>query len=81
MTTTVNIYEAKTNLSKLLLMVEQGQDITIKRFNKVIAVITKPKPQKQKLNIGVFDNDPGYWIADDFDDEDPQILKMFGIID
>jgi antitoxin (DNA-binding transcriptional repressor) of toxin-antitoxin stability system len=81
MTTTVNIYEAKTNLSHLIRLVESGQEVIIKRFNTEVARLSAPEVKVHKYNFGVYENDPNFWISPDFDDEDPEILKMFGIID
>ncbi len=37
---TVKVHEAKTNLSKLLAAVERGEEVIIKRGDKVVAKIT-----------------------------------------
>ena len=51
MTTTVNIHEAKTHLSRLLLRVEMGERIVIARSGTPVAVLgpvestTAPRPR------------------------------------
>lgn len=40
MTITVNVHEAKTNLSKLLEQVEQGETVVIARAGKPVAELT-----------------------------------------
>ena len=72
---TVNIHEAKTNLSKLLAMVEHGEVITIAKAGHPIATIqpivsTKPKRKPGSMKGQI-------WIADDFDDEIPKVTAAF----
>ena len=47
--TTVNVHEAKTNLSKLLVKVEAGEEVVIARSGKPVArlVSCKPKGKRQ----------------------------------
>lgn len=53
----VNIYEAKTNLSKYVEMLESGQEeeIIITRYDKKVAVLKlyKEKPAKKRLGFGL----------------------------
>lgn len=42
--TTVNIHEAKTNLSKLIQRVELGEEITIARAGRPVARLAPVKP-------------------------------------
>ena len=46
--TTVNVHEAKTNLSKLLAQVEAGEEIIIARNGKPVARLVKVKPQGKR---------------------------------
>lgn len=70
-----NIYEAKTNLSKLLELVEQGEQVVIARNGKPVADLTSHKPNPAI----VFGTGAGKFIYDEsiFDDIDPEIQKMF----
>ena len=43
--TTVNVHEAKTNLSKLLVQVEAGEDVVIARNGKPVARLVRCKPR------------------------------------
>lgn len=72
----VNIHEAKTNLSRLLSQVENGQDIIIARAGKRIARLTKFTEQKSKRRLG---RDAGLFeVPEDFDDPLPEdTLKSF----
>lgn len=71
----INIHEAKTNLSKLIEKTLNGEDVIIAKAGKPVAKLTaykeKLKPRKPGLWKGKI------WISDDFDDEDPEINKMF----
>ncbi|MCO6450857.1 MAG: type II toxin-antitoxin system Phd/YefM family antitoxin [Caldilineales bacterium] len=65
MSTTVNMHEAKTHLSKLLNRVLAGEEVIIAKANKPVArlipieqVAEPRKPGSAKGQI---------WIADDFD--------------
>jgi prevent-host-death family protein len=65
--TVVNVQEAKTHLSRLLALVEAGEEVVIARYGKEVARLvraTPPAPERQ----------PGTWrdtlhIAEDFDEE------------
>ncbi len=69
---TVNVQEAKTRLSRLLTLVEAGEEVVIARYGRPIARLvstTLPAPRRR----------PGTWrdslrIADDFNEEigDPE---------
>ncbi len=50
--TTVNVHEAKTNLSKLLAQVEAGEGVIIARNGKPVARLVRCKP-KGKPQAGV----------------------------
>lgn len=69
MPTTVNIFEAKTNLSKLIEFVEQGQDVVIARAGKPVARLTRLEPSRKRIQYGALKGK--IWIADDFDDPLP----------
>ncbi len=72
---TVNIHQAKTNLSKLLAMVEQGQVITIAKAGRPIATIQPIVPKKPRRVPGSMKGQ--IWVADDFDDEIPEVTEAF----
>ena len=64
----VNIHEAKTHLSRLLLDVENGQEVTIARAGRPIArLVPAEKPRKRELGL----ERGQIWIAPDFDDPMP----------
>ena len=73
MTTTVNVYDAKTQLSQLLNRVEQGEEIVIARNGRPVARLA-PLAARQPDRV------PGLWkgritIADDFDDFTEQAAR------
>jgi prevent-host-death family protein len=69
----VNIYEAKTQLSKLVDLAAEGTDIVIARAGKPVARLTTLKQQKRKLVPGLLQGQG--WIADDFNDPLPDDLQ------
>lgn len=72
----VNIFEAKTQLSKLVELAEQGQDVVIARAGKPVARLTGLKPEKPKIRFGGLKGK--IWIADDFDAPlPPDLLAEF----
>lgn len=61
---TVNIHEAKTHLSRLLVDVENGQEVTIARAGRPIARLVRAEPPPKRelgLERGTI------WISPDFD--------------
>jgi prevent-host-death family protein len=61
----VNIYEAKTQLSKLVDQAARGEDVIIARNGKPIARLTTLKQEKLPVRFGLLKGE--IWIADDFD--------------
>lgn len=73
---TVNIFEAKTQFSKLVQMVEHGQDVVIARAGKPVARLTKIDPPKRTIVYGLLKGK--IHVADDFDAPLPdEILAEF----
>jgi antitoxin (DNA-binding transcriptional repressor) of toxin-antitoxin stability system len=65
--TVVNVQEAKTQLSRLLALVEAGEEVVIARYGQPVARLTRVGTPASKRQ-------PGTWrdslrIADDFDEE------------
>ena len=65
MATTVNIYEAETQLSRLVDVAANGEDVIISRAGKPVARLTALKPEKRPIKFGLLEGKG--WIADDFD--------------
>jgi prevent-host-death family protein len=73
---TVNIYEAKTQLSKLVDLASSGTDVVIARGGKPMARLTSLKPEKRPIVFGLLQGEG--WIAEDFDAPLPdEILAGF----
>ncbi len=76
MATTVNIFEAKTNLSKLIEKVERGEEVVIARAGKPVARLTQLEPKKKPIIYGLMKGK--IHVADDFDDPLPDdVLAEF----
>lgn len=72
----VNVYEAKSQLSKLLEQVEAGDEIVIARNGKPVARLVPAQRAQPPLRT------PGglkgkIWIAPDFDDTDEELIDLF----
>ena len=61
----VNIYEAKTNLSKLVDQASAGEDVIIGRSGKPLARLTRLAPKKRPVRFGVLKGKLD--VAEDFD--------------
>ncbi|MDT4916032.1 MAG: hypothetical protein QOI15_2710 [Pseudonocardiales bacterium] len=74
MTKMVNVYEAKTNLSKLLELVERGERVIISRNGKPVADLILHQPTKVIFGgmKGEFDYD-----YDEFEAADAEVAAMF----
>jgi prevent-host-death family protein len=68
--TTVNLFEAETQLSKLVELVERGEDVVIARGGKPVARLTPLCPEKKPIRYGAMKGQ--IWIAEDFDDPLPE---------
>ena len=74
---TVNIYEAKTQLSKLVDDAAAGKDVIIARNGKPVARLVGIQ-SKQKRMVGFGALKGKGWIADDFDAPLPDdVLAQF----
>lgn len=60
----INIYEAKTHLSRLVDEAGQGADIVIARAGKPVARLCRIRPKARKRKLGVLDGQ--FTIPDDF---------------
>jgi prevent-host-death family protein len=66
----VNIFQAKTQLSKLVELAEKGEDVIIARAGKPVARLTRLETVKKPIQYGLLKDK--IWIADDFDDPLPE---------
>jgi prevent-host-death family protein len=70
----VNVSEAKTNLSKLIDMAYQGEEVIIAKNNLPLVELVPHKP-REKRRLGLLTGK--IVIPDDFLDEDADINAMF----
>jgi prevent-host-death family protein len=75
MGTQVNIHEAKTQLSKLLARVSQGEEIIIARNGKPVARLVPVDPEPKERPLGIFKDQ--IWIAPDFTETSEEIIDLF----
>ncbi|MGD0733011.1 MAG: type II toxin-antitoxin system prevent-host-death family antitoxin [Terracidiphilus sp.] len=62
---TVNIFEAKTQLSKLIQIAENGEDVVIARAGKPVVRLTRLITEKRPIRYGLLKDK--LHVADDFD--------------
>ena len=73
---TVNTYEAKTQLSRLLRRVAAGEEITIANRGVPVARLVSVPPKKAPRVLGMFRGE--FTVPDDFDAPLPEdILELF----
>jgi prevent-host-death family protein len=72
----VNVHEAKTQLSKLLEEVEAGERIVIARAGVPVAVLSPYRVAVRRRRFGLFAGQAV--IRDDFDDLPADIADAFG---
>jgi prevent-host-death family protein len=73
---TVNIYEAKTQLSKLVDLASSGTDVVIARAGIPMARLTSLRKKKRLTGLGALKGKG--WIAEDFDAPLPdELLAQF----
>ena len=72
--TTLNLYEAKTQLSKLVDRAAAGEEIVIAKAGKPMARLV-PLEQRRPRKSGFLKGQ--IWIADDFDETPEEIIRDF----
>lgn len=73
----IPIYEAKTNLSKLVKKAAAGETIYIGAYGQPQAIIAALPKAPHKLIVGAWKDNMEVMIPDDFDDPNPEIIAMF----
>ncbi len=71
----VNVYEAKTHLSRLLDQVAQGEEITIARAGRPVARLVAYRPTAIQRQPGIWRGQ--VWVAADFDQTDAKLIELF----
>ena len=70
----VSVYDAKTNLSKLIEMVNQGERVEITNRGKVVAELVPPKPKLPNNGYGIL---AGVFEDFDWDGADQEFKATF----
>jgi prevent-host-death family protein len=71
-----NVFEAKTQLSKLIQMAENGEEVVIARNGKpVVRLAQLETPAKPQIRFGGMKGK--IWVADDFDELPEDLLAAF----
>jgi len=74
----VNVHEAKTQLSKLLEEVEAGERVIIARAGEPVAVLSPYKAAVRRRRLGLFAGQ--VTIREDFDELPADIAEALGMI-
>ena len=77
--TTVNIFEAKTNLSRLIDAVETGAEaeIIIARNGRPAARLVPLESKRGKVRLGLARGK--FEVPDDIDEANPETARLFGV--
>ena len=70
----MNIYEAKSQLSKLLQQVEAGDEIIIARHGKPVARLVPLQRTAVPRQLGLLRGK--IWISPDFDEPDEELIDL-----
>ena len=70
-----NVQEAKTHLSRLLAEVQAGKEVVIGKAGKPIAKLVPFERDTSPRTLGGWEGK--VWMADDFDELPPEMLKLF----
>lgn len=76
----VNVHEAKTNLSRLLARVEQGEEVIVARSGRPVAVLTPYRDQRPPVRLGLWAG--RIHLAEDWDSDETnaEIARDFGAV-
>ncbi len=75
----VTVTEAKTQLSRLLERVEDGEEIVIRRGPSPIAKLIAYDSEPKRRTPG--DLEGQIWMSEDFDEPDEELERLFGTRD
>ncbi|HDY89487.1 MAG TPA: type II toxin-antitoxin system Phd/YefM family antitoxin [bacterium] len=73
--TIVNMYEAKTHLSKLVQKALSGEDIILAKAGKPLVRLVPANADKKEIKFGLLKG--RIQIADDFNDFGPEMKDIF----
>ena len=70
-----NVTEAEAQLSALLVMVEQGEEIVISRSGRPIARLIPYDRPSEPRKLGALSG--RIWVSPDFDEPDAELARLF----
>ena len=70
-----NVSDAKEQLSALLVMVEQGEEVVIARAGRPIARLVQFERSKERRKLGALRGQ--IWVSPSFDEPDEELEKLF----
>ena len=70
-----NIHQAKTNLSKLIEKVSNGEEVVIAKAGKPVAKLVAYKKKLKPRKFGLWKGK--VFVPENFNDEDEEINKLF----
>jgi len=79
MSEAVTVTEAKTQLSRLIERVTEGEEIVIRRGQRPVAKIVRYEEPAVPRRMGELRGQ--IWMSDDFDEPDEEIERLFGTRD
>lgn len=74
MVTQVNVYEAKSRLSQLLVQVEAGEEVVIARNGAPVARLVSVKRDRGTRTPGAWRG--RIWVSEDFDEPDDELSSL-----
>jgi prevent-host-death family protein len=75
----VTVTEAKTQLSRLIERAQAGEEIVIRRGRRPVAKLIRYEAPVKQRRLGELQGQ--IWIADDFDEPDEELERLFGMRD
>jgi prevent-host-death family protein len=79
MSDAVSITEAKTQLSRLIERAQAGEEIVIRRGQTPVAKLSRYDDPPSPRRLGALKGQ--IWMSDDFDEQDEDIERAFGLRD
>ena len=72
---TVNMHEAKTNLSKLIILLDKGEEIVIAKAGNPVAKLVSYTPEKKRRTPNLLKDKIIFY--EDFDSSNDEITTLF----
>lgn len=73
----VNVHEAKTHLSRLLELVEGGEEVIIARAGQPVATLAAYRPPKRRIAPPGSLSGQSWKMGDDFDEPVDELFAVF----